>query len=391
MRPISLTGNACGLRRRAETVGFGGRHGADDLEIVAAGERGLEHRRVGRDGGLRGVRERHARNVDLGGDLRHAAELGEIAGQPVRHVHRGGGMRAHGFGQGIARLRQQIARHEMVALRVAERPGRAFTQHQPERGIADAAGDEDEIARARTGAAHHGARRHAADHGDGNHDRPGRAVGVAAEQRAAEGFGIGAQALRERREPGLADVLRQRERDEEAERRRALGREIRQVHAQRLLRHRVGGILGEKVDAADDGVGLEHDVAARRRGEESRVVGERQRARMGRDRLEEARDQAVFGGEFVGVRCHGVAYSRKATPSPHPGLPTWHECATGTGLRGEANVPHAANSSARSLRASWSSTALTMPVSSRSTKAEATSAYSVITTRAGTSRRCEIS
>ena len=45
------------------------------------------------------------------------------------------------------------------------------------------------------------------------------------------------------------------------------------------------------------------------------------------------------------------------------------------------------NSSARSWRASWSSTALTMPVSSASTKAPATSTYSDTTARAGTSER----
>ena len=43
---------------------------------------------------------------------------------------------------------------------------------------------------------------------------------------------------------------------------------------------------------------------------------------------------------------------------------------------------------ARNCRASWSSTALTMPVSSLSTKACATSTYSETTTRAGTSLRC---
>ncbi len=45
------------------------------------------------------------------------------------------------------------------------------------------------------------------------------------------------------------------------------------------------------------------------------------------------------------------------------------------------------NSAARNWRAIWSSTALTMPVSSLSTKAWATSTYSATTTRAGTSLR----
>ncbi len=45
------------------------------------------------------------------------------------------------------------------------------------------------------------------------------------------------------------------------------------------------------------------------------------------------------------------------------------------------------NSPARYCRASWSSTALIIPVSSRSTKASATATYSATTTRAGTSVR----
>ena len=115
------------------------------------------------------------------------------------------------------------------------------------------------------------------------------------------------------------------------------------------------GILGKKMHAADDGVGLEHQIAARRRREKGGIVGQAERAGMGRERLEETRDQAVFGRHVVVRR-----------PSCHP-----------------AARP---NSPARTRRASWSSTALTMPVSSRSTKAAATSAYSDTTTRAGTSR-----
>src|ERR1700738_3676435 len=49
------------------------------------------------------------------------------------------------------------------------------------------------------------------------------------------------------------------------------------------------------------------------------------------------------------------------------------------------------NSSARNWRAIWSSTAFTMPVSSPSTKACATSTYSDTTTRPGTSLRCSSS
>ena len=66
-------------------------------------------------------------------------------------------------------------------------------------------------------------------------------------------------------------------------------------------------------------------------------------------------------------------------------------------LRNKASKPRTPaysgreNSSGRNFRAIWSSTALTMPVSSLSTKALATSTYSVTTTRAGTSLRCSSS
>ncbi len=122
----------------------------------------------------------------VGRHLRGPAQLGEIADKAVGHVHRRRGMGAHRLGQRIARLRQQIARRQMLALRIAEFPGRAFAQHKAERGVADRAADEHAVARLGAGAAHHAAFRHAAEHGDGNRDRPRRAVGVAAEQRAAE-------------------------------------------------------------------------------------------------------------------------------------------------------------------------------------------------------------
>ncbi len=60
--------------------------------------------------------------------------------------------------------------------------------------------------------------------------------------------------------------------------------------------------------------------------------------------------------------------------------------------RGQSSQrPARTNSSARNWRPIWSSTAFTMPVSSASTKACATSTYSETTTRPGTSLRCSSS
>ena len=50
-----------------------------------------------------------------------------------------------------------------------------------------------------------------------------------------------------------------------------------------------------KVHAGNDAVGREHQIASRRRRDRGRVVGEAERARMGRERPEIARDQAIFG------------------------------------------------------------------------------------------------
>ena len=58
--------------------------------------------------------------------------------------------------------------------------------------------------------------------------------------------------------------------------------------------------------AADDGVGLEHELVARRRRQHRRVVDQSERAGMPRERLEMARDQPVLAGRArSGVLAHG--------------------------------------------------------------------------------------
>ena len=48
--------------------------------------------------------------------------------------------------------------------------------------------------------------------------------------------------------------------------------------------------------AADDAVGLEHEIAARRRRDRGGIIGEPVSAGMFGERLEIARDQAIFAG-----------------------------------------------------------------------------------------------
>ena len=166
-------------------------------------------------------------------------------------------------------------------------------------------GGHDEVAFAGAGAPHHGAVRHRAERRDGDGDGAGTAIGVAAEQRAAVMRGVLAQPARERLQPIGRQAGRQSDRQQEAERRRALGGEIGQIDAQRLARHRVGGIVGEEMHAADDAVGLEHEIAPRRRRNGGGIVGEAERTGMGGDRPEIRRDQAVLARLLVMFR-HGA-------------------------------------------------------------------------------------
>ncbi|MET3252865.1 hypothetical protein ABIA29_003109 [Bradyrhizobium japonicum] len=130
--------------------------------------------------------------------------------------------------------------------------------------------------------------------------RPRRRHRVAAEQRAREGFRILAQRIRERPEPGVL-LAPQRQRQHEAGRHGALGGEIGQVHPQRLARDGVGWVGGKIVHTLDHGIGGDDDVVAGR-GQDRGIVDQPERTGIGRQRLEIARDEGVFGGVF---RCVG--------------------------------------------------------------------------------------
>ena len=131
---------------------------------------------------------------------------------------------------------------------------------------------------------------------DRNRHRSGRAVGVAAEQRAAVSPGVGAKPARKQLQPFVVDAFGDHQRQQKSGRLGALGGEIGKIDPQRLARHGVGRIVGKEMHAADDGVGLQHDLMAGRHRQHRRIVGQPERAGMPRQRLEMAGDQPVFGG-----------------------------------------------------------------------------------------------
>ena len=136
---------------------------------------------------------------------------------------------------------------------------------------------------------------HPPERRDRDHQRTRRGNRIAAEQRTAELRRVLAKPARERLQPGIVRAA-QRQRQHEAGRRRALGREIGQIHPQRLAR-----------DACPADRRAENARLRRwrrssprcRRPTAFRIAAssiEIERAGIGRERLEIARDQRVFAG-----------------------------------------------------------------------------------------------
>ena len=102
--------------------------------------------------------------------------------------------------------------------------------------------------------------------------------------------------------PETADALlkrilqSERERKEIADRLGALGGEVGEIHPQRLAGDEVRRIVGEEMHAGGEKIGGQHQLLARPRPIERRVVGKRQRAGIGRQRTEVALDQRELAG-----------------------------------------------------------------------------------------------
>ena len=106
--------------------------------------------------------------------------------------------------------------------------------------------------------------------------------------------GVFAQTRGKGGDPGLLDRSRQGNRHQKADRPRALGGEIGEIHAQHLAADFFGRIVGKKMHAGDDAVGGQHQIAAGRRRHDGGVVAKTERARRRGERTEIARDQALL-------------------------------------------------------------------------------------------------
>ena len=149
--PIEVTATPArpsGPRERLEPIL---RDRAQDLVIVAAGNDASRCRRCRARAGSRPARTSGMLGrIDHRRDAGRRAELGEIAGKTVGHVHRRAGVIANGLCQRVARLRHAIASDQHRACRgiVGERRGRraALQDIETERGVADRPGHHDAVA-----------------------------------------------------------------------------------------------------------------------------------------------------------------------------------------------------------------------------------------------------
>ena len=245
------------------------------------------------------------------------AHFGEIAGETIGYIHRRMRVIANRLCQRVARLRHAIAFHQHCSCRgvIAERgsDGAALENIETKRGVADGAGRHDAVARLRSAAMDHLARRYPPERGDRDHKRARRGNRVAAEQRAAEICCVPAQPAREWLEPRIIGFA-QRQGEHKARRRGALGGEIGEINPQRLACDGIGRIAGEEMHALDDGIGRHHDVVARGL-KDRRVVAKTERTGIGRERAEVARDQQVFSGLRLRLRLVAVGVTPRTNSS----------------------------------------------------------------------------
>ncbi len=217
---------ACCRRLLPQRVDFADRDRGQYFVIVPPVTNGFDQRGHIRNRRTCRLRERYPINLDLRSNDRRATELGEIAREAIGDVHGGRAMCRQYLCDCVARLRHQIAGLEAILL-VARKPPtfslfRRAPQGESQRSVADGAGHQDALPRCRAGAAHHPAVRYSAERGNRDHNRSRRANSVAAEQRAAKMLRVGGQTACKRTEPGVSDLLRQGQREQEPKRARAL-------------------------------------------------------------------------------------------------------------------------------------------------------------------------
>ena len=175
----------------------------------------------------------------------------------------------------------------------AGRPDMAVEQAVGHIGRAQLAGHPDIVVGARAVAAQRQFRRHGAEHGHADGEVMRAAGGVAADQRAAMNGRQRMETVGEGRQPGFVQPW-QRQAQHAADRARAHGGQVGQVHGQRFMPQRTGIDVGKEMPPFQQQVGAGGDLLASRRGKQRAVVAHAQQA-GGRRPREIARDQIEFG------------------------------------------------------------------------------------------------
>ena len=191
--------------------------------------------------------------------------------------------------------------------------------------IAQRAADVDVVTHARAAAQQGLARRHFAQHGDAEVERP--LCGVAAHQLAAVGVGQRQQTARKWVKPCGIDV-RQCQRQRASQRARAARGQVAQVDSQRFVAEALGVGAGKKVAALDQHIARYRQLHPRRRCQQRAVIAHAQHG-MAHRALEIAGNQVKFthiracqcaaleAGQRLGARLNHVEDGEKTADVKH--------------------------------------------------------------------------
>ena len=168
----------------------------------------------------------------------------------------------------------------------------AVEDRKASRAVADDACHIYRIAGSGAAARHHPALRHKSECRDGDRQRSFRRRRIPAQQRNTVTRLIGGEAGGEVRQPFLGHTGWQCDGEQITIGRRALGRQIRQIHPQRFFRDGCGRIVFEEVRAFGDLVHGDNQIEAGPRRNRRRIVLQSESARRGRKRREMTGDDA---------------------------------------------------------------------------------------------------
>ena len=207
------------------------------------------------------------------------AEIGDEAIRDVQHRMGDAGETRAQFSARFGQLKAPGQRRP-----VGRREGRVTAaQHlEPEERVADCAADPDLVAGLRAAPANLGAASNLAERGQRQHRRPRCRDRIATEQIDAEPRLVLGEPRGKARHPIVAEVRRQRCREQIMERPRAHRGEIGEVESQQLAGDQVGRILGQIMNALDDRIDGDDEPMSGPAINQRRVVREAKPARPGK-------------------------------------------------------------------------------------------------------------